>query len=251
MQQYGLTIQSPQQLSYIESLTPDEATAAIKNPENQGTNPFPNKKGGRILQYAAGGMPTSSEMAPWFTRREASDQVHISGLFGGNAPGRADTLPRDVPVDSHVIPADVVASIGQGNTLSGGNILTGMFHSNPYGISSGRGRGTPELRLPAAPRPANTGENLPLPKLDSRGGRQQDHGAKTVPIAASSGEFLVHPTGVYTRGLQAAKSLKLDPRKLTPRKVMDLGHDVIDAMIVHVRKKEIEDARKRPGPRKD
>ena len=105
--------------------------------------------------YDMGGIPTMSEMAPWYTRAEdrGLDQFHGGGLFGGSAPGRADTLPRDVPVNSHVIPADVVSAIGQGNTLAGGNTLTGMFHSLPWGIQGGGSRGTSALHPPAPPRP--------------------------------------------------------------------------------------------------
>ena len=198
----------------------------------------------KVPQFADGGFPSASEASPWYARQEAraGEQFHQAGLFGGSAPGRADTLPRDVPVDSHVIPADVVAAIGQGNTLAGGNVLTGMFHSLPYGLPGGGSRGTPQLRPPSAPRQLQP---------DSRGGRKSGHGNKTVPIAASSGEFLVRPEAVYQRGIQAAKNMKMDPNKLTPRKIMDLGHDLIDSMIVEVRKREIKAAQKRPGPRKD
>ena len=204
---------------------------------------MPRKSGGHVPQFAAGGFPDSSEASPWYAREEGrADQLHVGGLFGGSAPGRADTLPRDVPVDLHIIPSDVVAAVGQGNTLSGGNILSGMFHSLPYGISGSGGHGAPQLRAPAAPRPMAP---------ESTGGRKTGDGGKTVPIAASSGEFNVNPAGVYRTGLKAAQGMKLDPVKLTPRKVMDLGHDVIDKFILHVRAKEIKDAKKRAPPKRD
>lgn len=236
---------------------------------NQSSNPYTGQiyvegsgggysqfaKGGKIPQFrahrAAGGPPPSSEMAPWFTRAEARNQLHVGGLFGGSAAGRDDTLNRSVPTDSHVIPSDIVASIGKGNTLAGGNILTGMFHSQPYGLPASGGRGTPALRLPSVHAPAPQA-GLPMPRLDNaNGGRHTDHGAQTVPIAASSGEFLIHPAGVYQKGLEAAKNMKLDPKKLTPRKIMDLGHDVVDAFILHQRKKEIKTLSRLPPPARD
>lgn len=203
--------------------------------------PYGGYKRGGVPQFAAGGPPTSSQMAPWYTRSETRDEFHPGGLFGGSAPGRADTLPRDVPVDSHVIPADVVSALGQGNTLAGGNVLTGMFHSLPYGIS-GSSHNSGNLSLPHLP---------PIRQMDWQGGRKSGHGGKTVPIAASSGEFNVNPAGVYKTGMKAAMNMKLDPKKLTARKVMDLGHDCIDAFIVNVRKKEVKAMKSRPGPRKD
>lgn len=55
------------------------------------------------------------------------DKFHAGGLLHGAAGGRTDTLNRTVPADSYVIPADVVSSLGQGNTASGGLILEQMF----------------------------------------------------------------------------------------------------------------------------
>ena len=199
------------------------------------------KGGGKIPQFANGGFPSASEAAPWFVRHGA-EPVHTGGLFGGSAPGRADTLPISVPVNSHVIPIDAVAAIGQGNSLSGGNILTGMFHSGPMGLPLEKGRGA-GMSIPRAPVVRTSHE--------STGGRKMDHGRPTVPIAASSGEFLVHPIGVYKTGLRAAMNMRLDPRKLTPKKVFDIGHDTIDKFILKVRAKEIKDAKNRPAPKKD
>ena len=253
---YGETNTSPSNPAILAQMTYGQFSNLDPNQAGQ-VQSYVNglASGGKIPQFrrgrAVGGPPPSSEMAPWFTRREASDQIHTSGLFGGASAGRADTLNRSVPVDSHVIPSDVVASIGKGNTLAGGNVLTGAFHSLPYGVPSSGGRGTPALRLPTPPR-IEPQQGLSMPRLgDSTGGRKTDHGASTVPIAASSGEFLVHPAGVYQKGLEAAKSMKLDPRELTPRKVMDLGHDVIDAFIVHHRKHEIKTLSRLPPPARD
>lgn len=41
--------------------------------------------------------------------------------------GRTDHHPLDVPAESFVIPADVVSSLGQGNTANGMAVLNRMF----------------------------------------------------------------------------------------------------------------------------
>lgn len=198
--------------------------------------------GGNVPQFAAGGLPSAAETDPWYMKQEAHSQFHPGGMFSGTAPGRADTLPRDVPVNSHVIPADVVASIGQGNSLSGGNALEGMFHSLPYGVQGGRGHAGTALRPPAAPRPM---------QFDSAGGRKTAPGHSVVPIAASSGEFLVKPEGVYREGMRTILNHGKDPNKFPQSKIMDIGHDAIDSMILEVRKREIKTLKKLPPPRKD
>ncbi len=55
------------------------------------------------------------------------EPFHESGLFHSDVAGRTDRLPRTVPADSFVFPADVVSALGQGNTLAGSKILDGIF----------------------------------------------------------------------------------------------------------------------------
>lgn len=90
------------------------------------------------------------------------------GALTGKTGGRADKLPMHVPNGSHVIPADVVAALGQGNSQHGYQILAKMFpHSQSKGSPSG-------------------------------GLRKRDGGE--VPIMASDGEFIVSPEDVNDRG---------------------------------------------------
>ena len=51
----------------------------------------------------------------------------IVGPLSGVTPGRADKLPVDVPAGSHVIPADVVAALGDGNSNAGLVVLDKKF----------------------------------------------------------------------------------------------------------------------------
>ncbi len=82
------------------------------------------------------------------------------GPLMGATGGRADKLPLDVPDHSHVIPADVVAALGQGNSTKGMEVLARMF---------------------------------PPDKAEAIKGR-------AVKIMASDGEFIVTPSNVLKKG---------------------------------------------------
>jgi hypothetical protein len=51
----------------------------------------------------------------------------ITGGVRGKTGGRADALPVDVPAGAYVIPADVVAALGEGNTEAGMHALDRQF----------------------------------------------------------------------------------------------------------------------------
>lgn len=84
------------------------------------------------------------------------------GGVRGKTGGRADKLPVDVPAGAYVIPADVVAALGDGNTEAGMARLDKQF-------SAARGY--------------------------AAGGR-----AEAVPIQISDGEFVVSPAAVAALG---------------------------------------------------
>jgi hypothetical protein len=84
-----------------------------------------------------------------------------SGPLCGATGGRADKLPIKVRDHSHVIPADVVSALGQGNTARGMQVLTAMFP---------------------------TKRNI------------KTHASKNVDIMASDGEFVVTPDNVVREG---------------------------------------------------
>lgn len=90
-----------------------------------------------------------------------SSRKLTTGPLLGASPGRADKLPVSVPDHSHVIPADVVSALGQGNTLRGMRVLQQMF---------------------------------PTKKTLKSGG------SVATPIMASDGEFVIAPSAVETAG---------------------------------------------------
>lgn len=176
------------------------------------------------LRMAGGGPATNS--APWYTRSEARNT--IGGLHSPVA-GRTDHLPINVPAGAYVLPADVVSGLGQGNTHNGMQVLNKMFfQSGPLGMppmKGGRGSGPPKAS--ASKRKFAEGGDVSLVP----GGE----GDQSVPIMAAGGEFILTPEKVTEIG----------------NGDMDLGHEVMDAFVKHVRDETIKTLKTLPGPAKD
>lgn len=86
--------------------------------------------------------------------------VHV-GPVVGHTGGREDALPISVPSGAFVVPADIVSSLGTGNTLAGMKKLEGMFGKSAPGKA---------------------------------------HGGVAVPIRISDGEFVLSPDQVAKIG---------------------------------------------------
>lgn len=153
------------------------------------------------LGRAAGGS------VPWFVRQQAS-QMHKSGPLRSPVAGRTDHLPISVKSGSHVLPADIVSSLGQGNTENGFHVLGKMF---------------PVAKTPRMP--------MRLGKGFAEGGDVEE-GEPPVDILAAGGEHVLDPDQVLEVGGG-------DPQR---------GHAILDAFIKHVRAETIKTLRKLPGP---
>lgn len=93
----------------------------------------------------------------------ASLELARHGSLRHDGPGRTDDLEISVPAESFVIPADIVSSLGQGNTEAGFKVLEELFpHAAAERASGGQVSG--------------------------------------VPIVAAGGEFVVHPEHVKAIG---------------------------------------------------
>lgn len=110
--------------------------------------------------FARGGAPAFKPTIPY-----ANPIPYAEGPVVGPSGGRADKVKTAVRGGSHVLPAHVVSSLGQGNTDAGMDILAKMFKTGPYGI----------------------------PRL-----RRADGGG--VPVMVSHGEFVVPPEVVAEVG---------------------------------------------------
>jgi hypothetical protein len=165
---------------------------------------------------AGGGSPPLGE-------HMAARQIFREGFLHTSVPGRTDRLPISVAGGAYVLPADHVAALGQGNSLSGANIVSRMFRSGPYGSSQtplhSAKSSMPHLNLtPKAPKIA-------------RGG---DVGGKPTPIVAAGGEIVLSPEQIIKR----FGSLKK-------------GHAALDSWVIKTRKKHIKTLRGLKPPRTD
>lgn len=79
-------------------------------------------------------------MAPWYVRQEARSLTSPHGMINSAIPGRTDKLPMNVAAGSYILPADIPSAIGQGNSMAGGQILSKMFTSGPYGLPTMKSR---------------------------------------------------------------------------------------------------------------
>ena len=174
---------------------------------------------GKALQIArAKPRMADGGATPWYVRSEARSMTH--GPLNSGVAGRTDHLPINVGAGSHVIPADVVSGLGQGNTNAGMNVLGHMFSTGPYGMALGKMGGhamrPPSLKF-AKPAYADGGE------------------VEAVPIMAAGGEYVIPPEHVAAVGGG-------NP---------ELGHEIIDQFILDTRNKTIKTMRKLPGPVKE
>lgn len=165
-------------------------------------------------KYAKGG-DTMSNLA----LKGSSIKLSHEGMLNSSIPGRTDKLPMKVKAGSYVLPADIPSALGQGNTMSGGEILKKMFNSAPYGLPPMKGRGRP--RIPA--RGFQEGGDVETENEDEH-----------VPIIAAGGEFIISPEVVRDIGHGDMKK----------------GHDVLDRFVLKVRKHHIATLKKLPAPKK-
>lgn len=172
-----------------------------------------------------GGLLSPATETPFFARAAErqllnNEQYHPGGFINSAVAGRTDRLPLAVGTDSHVIPADVVSGVGQGNSLAGAHILSAALKIGPYGTDlprGARGSGPPRApSLPAEMRPFAHGGN------------------PSARILAAGGEMIVPAERVFAIGGGNYKR----------------GHEIVDEMIRRIRKHNIEFLKHAPKPKK-
>lgn len=209
------------------------------------------------LQFGGQGMPMSQAI-PWFARAAAREDIHDAGLLQSEIPGRTDHIPVSVASGAYVIPADVVSGLGEGNSLAGARILNHALGIGPYGTQLPRARGHNTLPRPphnpySEQNAPGEGDRLLEGKPYAAGGQVENgkavdvHGQHNpVPIMAAGNEFVVPPHIVHQLG--GGDPNDADPRRR--EKHLKQGHDMLDAWVVHERKKHIKTLQKLPGPSK-
>ncbi|MEJ0093320.1 MAG: hypothetical protein WDN46_07760 [Methylocella sp.] len=155
----------------------------------------------------------------------------VVGPLHGVDGGRTDTLPISVPAGSYVIPADVVSGLpgAEGNSLAGHNALAKLFSSAPFSPDAAPfGVKSPDLaKGHTIPGQVHAERSL----LRAKGGHVEV-GGPPIDIMAAGGEHVVPPEVVLAIGQGNLK----------------LGHEILDEFVKKVRKNNIKDLKKLPGP---
>lgn len=199
----------------------------------------------RVAHRQFGGEMAPSAMAPWYEHQEAA-AMQPYGFIHGAGAGRFDKNRMNVLSGSYVLPADVVAGLGDGNSLSGAHVVDLMLHSMPYGIAPER---LPHGRFPP-PRPPSDPE-LAAGQWEgaghASGGSAQERasrGSANVPVVTADGEYVLNPQQVMRFGAHSFPSDK----KPTPQALLRYGHDVLDHFVKEQRGRMIRKLKSLPGP---
>ena len=170
----------------------------------------------RRAKRASGG---ALSQADWMQRSEAHmlQKPATMPKLAGSTLGRADKVNASLPSGSHVIPADVVAHIGQGNNMAGQTILGKMM--GPQSVK------VPKPNFPKLPGASP----MKMPKM---AGMAKGGAADKVKCALSDGEWVCPPEIVKQIGGG-------DQEK---------GHKILDHLILHLRHQAIETLKTLPGP---
>jgi hypothetical protein len=157
------------------------------------------------------------------------------GMIHSSIPGRTDKINMGVKGGSYILPADVVSGVGQGNSMAGSAIINKMFSMGPYG-SADKALPTPKVDYGRAAQ-----SSLRMPRLNLRGtpgimaaGGVHEDNHKPVPIIAAGGEMVIPPEVVLRVGHGNLKH----------------GHEILDHMVLHLRKKTIHDLKHLKPPKK-
>jgi len=232
----------------VQAMSPSQAQGVVQANVNDWLGISPSgggggtaARGGKLPQRRAlGGLgvaPSPQQMGMFDIHRSIYSTYHPGGFIDSAVAGRTDDLPMAVAADSHVIPADVVSGLGEGNSLNGAALLDRMFHSGPWGMGAIRSR------VPAAmPRPAPSfaAGGPPSPGHPGLGVARR---GRTTEILAAGGEYVVRPEAVAEIGRRAKAR---NPR--IRKSDMAAGHDAIDRFIVEARKHIVATTQKLPGP---
>lgn len=202
------------------------------------------KKGGGRTMASGGGFNASK----WIPRPHpigAPRPVGMSplrapkpavGMIRSVVPGRTDKIGMNVKGGSYVIPASVVSGLGEGNSAAGAAALDKMFGQGPYGMKSQR-IATPRVNFgKPMSMPMRSPKPMPLRMSRASGGEAEDREdqGNHVPIIAAGGEYLVAPDVVRRLGGGDIKH----------------GHDILDELVLHVRRQTIKDMKNEKPPKR-
>lgn len=202
----------------------------------------------RIAHRQAGGVGFSGSDVPYFERQEARDITSPYGLAVGTGGGRSDIRNVAVGGSSYVIPADVVAGLGDGNTLAGAKTFDHILASMPWGIQAPRAtghRGPPPAPHDPALMAGITGDTRepPITPTLADGGE-----AKEVPIAMAHGEYTLSPEQVLRIGQFYSNDRDRAAYPKTHERMLRRGHKILDSFVKEIRGRTIKHLKSLKGP---
>jgi hypothetical protein len=166
--------------------------------------------------------PPAISHVPW--RVKAPPKMSVGPMLG-TTTGRSDKIKTAVPNGSHVLPADTIAAMGDGNSMAGLHHAMAVFPNSGRIHGFGRTPGTTQAAgHPFGARGRRAGSF-------TRGGVAEDL-ENFVDVNLSDGEFVVHPEDVIAIGGGDAKR----------------GHEILDKFILHIRDKYQKKLKNLPGP---
>lgn len=193
----------------------------------QGQQPsVPFAVGGGVEPRAEGGITgvPLGEADPWWTRSESRSDVG-GGFLHGSSMGRADELKTNTPAGSYILPADVVAGLGEGNSLAGARFWQEAMATGPWGTPLEHAHGS--ARLPNA----MSGRWRDSSRGYAAGGVSgQNHEMR--PVDLSHGEIVVPPHVVRALGDGDQEA----------------GIKELDAWVIMRRKQQIKEQQNLPPP---
>ena len=154
-----------------------------------------------------------------------TNKIHVGPIKSAVA-GRTDHLPMHVPSGSYVIPADIISSMGSGNTDAGFKVAQSIF--KPVQVT--RSMWNPIPYMGGTP-----GANANIGMPGKAGGGSMHAMSPPVAIVAAGGEYVIHPDDVTAIGGGD----------------IDRGHRELDKFVKSVRRQTINTLQKLPGPKRD
>ena len=198
----------------------------------------------RIAHRDAGGVTPE---IPYFERQEARDVTSPYGLAVGTGGGRSDIRNVSVGASSYVLPADIVAGLGDGNTLAGAHLFNSILNSMPWAVTPPRSTGhrgpPPAPHDPALMQGITGAEREPITPALADGGE-----AKEVPIAMAHGEVTLSPEDVLRIGAHYSPQHDINNYPRSHDRIMRRAHKILDSFVKQVRGDTIRHLKKLKGP---